>query len=78
PVYGVGPVWRDPFPLGRIDPRGEKGVLVVPLSLLMRLRYNPFFEIIPPMIDQFLGFERVNSSDLTADSSASCKKPQED
>ncbi len=57
PIYGVGPVWRDPFPLGRIDPRGEKGALVVPLSLLMRLRYNPFFEIIPPMIDQFLGFE---------------------
>ncbi len=57
PIYGVGPVWRDPFPLGRIDPRGEKGTLVVPLSLLMRLRYNPFFEIIPPMIDQFLDLE---------------------
>jgi alpha-beta hydrolase superfamily lysophospholipase len=57
PVYGVGPRWRDPFPLGRIDPRGEKGALVVPLNLLMRLRYNPFFDIIPPMIDQFLGFE---------------------
>ncbi len=57
PIYGVGPEWRGPFPLGRIDPRGEKGALVVPLNLLMRLRYNPFFEIIPPMIDQFLGFE---------------------
>ncbi|MEN8163030.1 MAG: alpha/beta fold hydrolase [Acidobacteriota bacterium] len=57
PVYGVGPVWRDPFPLGRIDPRGEKGTLVVPLSLLMRLRYNPFFDVIPPMIDQFLDLE---------------------
>ncbi len=57
PIYGVGPMWRDPFPLGRIDPRGEKGTLVVPLSLLMRLRYNPFFDIIPPMIDQFLDLE---------------------
>jgi len=57
PIYGVGLAWRDPFPLGRIDPRGEKGALVVPLSLLMRLRYNPFFEIIPPMIDQFLALE---------------------
>ncbi len=68
PVYGVGPVWRDPFPLGRIDPRGEKGALVVPLNLLMRLRYNPFFDIIPPMIDQFLGLDGSNGDVLTADS----------
>ncbi|RLE25015.1 MAG: alpha/beta hydrolase [Acidobacteria bacterium] len=68
PVYGVGPVWRDPFPLGRIDPRGEKGALVVPLSLLMRLRYNPFFEIMPPMIDQFLGLDDSNGDVLTAES----------
>jgi len=67
PVYGVGPVWRDPFPLGRVDPRGEKGTLVVPLSLLMRLRYNPFFEIIPPMIDRFLGFDGTNGDVLIAD-----------
>ncbi len=60
PIYGVGPVWRDPFPLGRVDPRGEKGTLVVPLNLLMRLRFNPFFEIIPPMIDQFLELQDDN------------------
>ncbi len=59
PVYGVGPRWRDPFPLGRLDPRGERGALVVPLSLLMRLRYNPFFDVIPPMIDKFLGLDDV-------------------
>lgn len=69
PVYGVGPEWRDHFPLGRIDPRGEKGTLVVPLNLLMRLRYNPFFDLIPPMIDQFLGLDGGNSSDLMADNS---------
>jgi len=63
PVYGVGPKWRSPFPLGRIDPRGEKGALVVPLKLLMRLRYNPFFDIIPPMIDQFLSLEAIEKPD---------------
>lgn len=57
PIYGAGEVWRGPFPLGRLDPRGERGALIVPLSLLMRLRYNPFFGVIPPLVDQFLGFE---------------------
>lgn len=59
PIYGIGRREHDPFPLGNLDPRGEKGALVVPLSLLMRLRYNPFFDLIPPMIDQFLSLEKA-------------------
>lgn len=31
------------FVLGMVEPRGEKGVLQVPVDQLMRLRYNPFF-----------------------------------
>ncbi|MBE7445425.1 MAG: alpha/beta fold hydrolase [Planctomycetia bacterium] len=31
------------FVLGMVEPRGEKGVLQVPIDQLMRLRYNPFF-----------------------------------
>lgn len=31
------------FVLGLVEPRGEKGVLQVPVDQLMRLRYNPFF-----------------------------------
>lgn len=31
------------FVLGMVEPRGEKGVLQVPIDQFMRLRYNPFF-----------------------------------
>lgn len=31
------------FVLGMVEPRGEKGVLEVPVDQFMRLRYNPFF-----------------------------------
>ncbi len=31
------------FVLGMVEPRGEKGVLEVPIDQFMRLRYNPFF-----------------------------------
>ena len=65
PIYGVGSDGRDPFPLGGLDPRGEKGALVVPLSLLMRLRYNPFFDLIPTMIDQFLALEAFDPQPTT-------------
>jgi hypothetical protein len=30
--------------LGGFAPRGERRILVIPTELLMRLRYNPFFE----------------------------------
>jgi alpha-beta hydrolase superfamily lysophospholipase len=30
--------------IGAFEPRGEKDVLTVPASLLLRLRYNPFFD----------------------------------
>lgn len=30
--------------IGTLEPRGEKNVLTVPPGLLMRLRYNPFFD----------------------------------
>jgi hypothetical protein len=44
PVYGAQPSGERPIPLGRLEARGETGVLVVPASLITRLRYNPFFE----------------------------------
>ena len=49
PVYGAD---EDPsstyegVPFGRIQPRGETHYLTVPLSQLMRLRYNPFFSYV--------------------------------
>jgi hypothetical protein len=44
PVYGAQPANERELPLGRLEARGETGVLVVPASLITRLRYNPFFD----------------------------------
>ena len=30
--------------IGTFSPRGEKKILIIPTELLMRLRYNPFFD----------------------------------
>jgi len=38
--------------IGTLRPRGEKGVLNVPPSLMMRLRYNPFFDYVKRRIMQ--------------------------
>lgn len=44
PLYGAPSSYNDRnFSLGSLEARGEKGVLQVPLSDLMRLRYNPFY-----------------------------------
>jgi hypothetical protein len=45
PLYGAAP---PPAPqrsvaLGRLSPIGEKGVLTVPIEVLMRAGWNPFF-----------------------------------
>ena len=45
-LYGsVGPdESSDHVNLGAFAPRGERRILIIPTELLMRLRYNPFFE----------------------------------
>jgi alpha-beta hydrolase superfamily lysophospholipase len=45
PVYGLGSE-SEPvkLPLGTLSIRGESGVLAISPSLLMRMRYNPFYE----------------------------------
>lgn len=56
PVYGVKPI-NDPtgFTLGTLEARGEKDILQVPMSTLMRLRYNPFYESLEQMtLDRIL------------------------
>lgn len=42
PIYGAES--EAALPLGRLHPRGEKSLLTVPISSLMRLRFNPFFD----------------------------------
>ncbi len=52
PVYGIVADVRDAahITIGMLHPRGEKGVLNVPPSLMLRLRYNPFFSYIEKRI----------------------------
>ena len=54
PIYGAGEPTGGPFPFGGLEPRGERGGLVVPVELLMRLRYNPFFSYLAARLDTFL------------------------
>jgi len=40
--------------LGAASPRGERGVLTIPVTMLMRLRHNPFFPYVEERIGDFL------------------------
>jgi alpha-beta hydrolase superfamily lysophospholipase len=54
PVYGDSPGGESGGPtLGSLRPQGEKGVTTVPIGMLMRLRYNPFF---PYMEERIIAF----------------------
>jgi len=52
PIYGVLPNLEESYgiQIGRLEPRGEKGLLSVPADQINRLRSNPFF----PYIEQRL------------------------
>ncbi|MBM2830946.1 MAG: hypothetical protein HW411_1736 [Gammaproteobacteria bacterium] len=56
PLYGpMGPNASNNYiNIGTFSPRGEKDILNVPTDLLMRLRYNPFFDYIKNRIDETL------------------------
>jgi hypothetical protein len=55
PLYGYesAPAWTL-VNLGRLSPRGEKGVLTVANEVLMRLSSNPFFPVISERVHSFL------------------------
>jgi len=53
--YGDGSSNRgEEVSLGTLTPRGEKQVLIVPADLLLRLRYNPFFEYQASRVNEVL------------------------
>ena len=52
PIYGAGRI--PPLALGNISPRGERGVLRVPVEQFMRLRHNPFFPYMLEKIEDFI------------------------
>jgi hypothetical protein len=45
PLYGLKPDTRENYGirLGEMEPRGERGVLLISMDDLMRLKCNPFF-----------------------------------
>lgn len=52
PLYGArAGADGSQFGLGAVELRGERSVLVLPPALLMRLRYNPFFDYVARRID---------------------------
>jgi alpha-beta hydrolase superfamily lysophospholipase len=54
PLYGVeGDPAGSGMDLGALGPRGEKGMLLVPIDMMMRLRYNPFFEYLEKRVVEF-------------------------
>jgi alpha-beta hydrolase superfamily lysophospholipase len=56
PLYGFDSSGGLPglLPLGRLSPRGERGVLVVGTDSLMRLSSNPFFPFVAERIAQWV------------------------
>jgi alpha-beta hydrolase superfamily lysophospholipase len=54
PIYGSED-WGDEFyPFGLFEPRGEPGMSAIPVALLMRLRYNPFFPYLEQRTHEFI------------------------
>ncbi|MBT8053117.1 MAG: alpha/beta fold hydrolase [Gammaproteobacteria bacterium] len=58
PLYGVSGGPGSPgINLGDIALRGERNVLVVPASELLRLRWNPFYPFVEHKVAEFFGLE---------------------
>lgn len=58
PLYGVEEVEQDPWiHLGNLALRGEKGVLRIPASNILRQRWNPFYDYLQQRTLAFLGLD---------------------
>ncbi len=58
PIYGGNGTGRESgsISLGRLSPRGEKGALIIPAEVLMRVSWNPFFPYVARRLDRWIGF----------------------
>lgn len=58
PVYGGASRGRElgSVSLGRVSVRGEKGVLIVPQEVLMRVTWNPFFAYLVTRVEAWTAF----------------------
>lgn len=57
PIYGIEPDRDHAFgiPLGTLEPRGERGILIVSGDAFLRLRSNPFFSYIEQRLVEITG-----------------------
>ena len=55
PVYGIDPKPRKLYSLGALAPRGERGVLALPVESLMRMNCNPFFPYMEARVVEWVG-----------------------
>ncbi len=54
PIYGAVPPEDGRVFLGRMDVRGERGLLALSATSLLRLRYNPFYSYVESRVAAFL------------------------
>lgn len=55
PIYGAKrPAQKNTIFLGRLELLGERGVLAVSPSVLLRLRHNPFYSYLNDRVERFL------------------------
>ena len=56
PIYGGEGNGRDvgSIALGRLSPRGEKGALIIPAEVLMRVTWNPFFPYLARRLESWV------------------------
>ena len=69
PVYGSGEAVGEPgvLNIGGVAPRGERGLLALPMDLLMRLRYNPFFPYLAERLVEEIGHTAPDRATPSAD-----------
>ena len=53
--------------LGQIAVKGERGLLLFPSDWLLRLRHNPFYELLERRTLEWIGTKRGSSEPATAD-----------
>jgi alpha-beta hydrolase superfamily lysophospholipase len=68
-LYGMEPANDEDFGvnLGVLSPRGEVGLLIIPLDSLVRVSSNPFFPYMLERIDESVGVRRAGASKAAAE-----------
>jgi alpha-beta hydrolase superfamily lysophospholipase len=68
-LYGMEPAGDDDYGvhLGLLSPRGEVGLLILPLDSLVRVSSNPFFPYMLERIDESIGVRRADAPKAAAE-----------